>query len=638
MMGSLSRIIAACVFTLGAIGSAAAQNCRWTDPFPLPTARIGESMAYDSARGVCVLFGGRLQLGLLDNGETWVWDGLDWVHRSVVGPSPRASHKMAYDSAREVVVLFGGIHARPFRYLGDTWEWDGERWHHRASTGPPVRRFHAMAYDSARGVTVVYGGFGGASPGADLDDTWEWDGNIWTRVAETGPSLRSGVEMAYDASRGVLVLHGCSVASGEPQTWEWDGSAWTNRGVGGVACLYQEMAYDSARRVIVLSAETRLWEYDGTNWTQRARTFARGGSATFAFAYDSRRGVTVLWESLVPWRTGEWDGTAWSYPLRARPPEMGLSAMVYDEDRSVSVLVGRDFNVQETETWEWDGVGWELRSIGGPSARTGHALAYDSARHVTTLFGGEGAGGVNGETWEWDGLTWTMVASTGPSPRTLAAMSYDEVRGVTVLMGGGGPTFTSGEVWEWDGTTWTQRGLIPAGVFRNHSMAFDRGRNVTVLTGRSGTWEYDGQDWTQRSTLGLDGSSMIFDEKLEAIIAVIETTTWIWDGATWWAGPSNAPIRGLRTEAAYDTARNRTVIFVNNSSTSEPTTVLEYGCDCYADCDQSGVLDIFDFLCFQNGFFLGDPTVCNCDTSTGENVCDLFDFLCFQSAFVGGCP
>ena len=26
---------------------------------------------------------------------------------------------------------------------------------------------------------------------------------------------------------------------------------------------------------------------------------------------------------------------------------------------------------------------------------------------------------------------------------------------------------------------------------------------------------------------------------------------------------------------------------------------------CYADCDQSGALDIFDFLCFQNGFVAG---------------------------------
>jgi hypothetical protein len=62
---------------------------------------------------------------------------------------------------------------------------------------------------------------------------------------------------------------------------------------------------------------------------------------------------------------------------------------------------------------------------------------------------------------------------------------------------------------------------------------------------------------------------------------------------------------------------------------------------CKADCDQStgaGVLDIFDFLCFQNGFVTGDPKSCDCDTSTGAGVCDVFDFLCFQALFVAGCP
>ncbi|MCH7791705.1 MAG: hypothetical protein IID31_05430 [Planctomycetes bacterium] len=62
---------------------------------------------------------------------------------------------------------------------------------------------------------------------------------------------------------------------------------------------------------------------------------------------------------------------------------------------------------------------------------------------------------------------------------------------------------------------------------------------------------------------------------------------------------------------------------------------------CYADCDRTtgtGVLDIFDFLCFQNSFVAGDPDgyACAC-ASSGTPVCDIFDFLCFQNAFVGGC-
>jgi hypothetical protein len=55
---------------------------------------------------------------------------------------------------------------------------------------------------------------------------------------------------------------------------------------------------------------------------------------------------------------------------------------------------------------------------------------------------------------------------------------------------------------------------------------------------------------------------------------------------------------------------------------------------CYADCDGNQVLDVFDFLCFQDAFVAMDPYA-DCD---GNTVFDVFDFLCFQDAFVVGCP
>ena len=55
---------------------------------------------------------------------------------------------------------------------------------------------------------------------------------------------------------------------------------------------------------------------------------------------------------------------------------------------------------------------------------------------------------------------------------------------------------------------------------------------------------------------------------------------------------------------------------------------------CYADCDGSGGLDFFDFLCFQDAFAAGEAYA-DCDGSGGL---DFFDFLCFQEAFAAGCP
>ena len=55
---------------------------------------------------------------------------------------------------------------------------------------------------------------------------------------------------------------------------------------------------------------------------------------------------------------------------------------------------------------------------------------------------------------------------------------------------------------------------------------------------------------------------------------------------------------------------------------------------CYPDCDCSGAIDFFDFLCFQNAFAASDPYA-DCDAS---GMLDFFDFLCFQNEFAAGCP
>src|SRR5207249_2202662 len=86
---------------------------------------------------------------------------------------------MAYDSARGRVVLFGGLGLGGCR-RGDTWEWDGTAWIEKApATSPSARSGHAMACDSFRGRVVVFGGYDGSYRG----DTWEYSG----AVGQCGP-------------------------------------------------------------------------------------------------------------------------------------------------------------------------------------------------------------------------------------------------------------------------------------------------------------------------------------------------------------------------------------------------------------------------------------------------------------------
>jgi hypothetical protein len=234
----------------------------WTQKFPQtsPPAREAHAMAYDTAHGQVVLFGGNGAASLFGPGylnDTWVWDGSNWTKKSPpTSPSARFGHVMAYDSAHGQMVLFGGTSANLF---GDTWVWDGANWTQKPTPSSPVgRTFGAMAYDSAHGQTVL---FGGNSNGVFLSDTWVWDGSIWTwRLPPSSPSARDGHAMAYDAAHGKVILFGGAFFnavnwsfSDFNDTWVWNGSIWTNESpqFSPLARDSHAMAYDAARDQVV---------------------------------------------------------------------------------------------------------------------------------------------------------------------------------------------------------------------------------------------------------------------------------------------------------------------------------------------------------------------------------------------------
>jgi hypothetical protein len=68
---------------------------------------------------------------------TWQWDGAHWTERQDIGPGARSSIAMAFDSARGCAVLFGGVSVPPAsstassHLLADTWEEQG--------SGPPAQ-------------------------------------------------------------------------------------------------------------------------------------------------------------------------------------------------------------------------------------------------------------------------------------------------------------------------------------------------------------------------------------------------------------------------------------------------------------------------------------------------------------------
>jgi hypothetical protein len=228
----------------------------WTQRFPanIPLARLAPGLAYDSARGVTVLFGGNGGTSGMLN-DTWEWDGTNWIQRFPAHkPSARSGHGLAYDGARGVTVLFGGYTSGSGQ-LNDTWEWNGTDWTLRSPAHKPMGRWNPnLAYDSARGVAVLFGGNNGYNN--RFNDTWEWNGTDWTqRLPANKPAPRERNALAHDSGRGVTVLFGGDDGSSLfGDTWEWDGENWEERLPEDKPSvrLAPALAYDSGRGVIVL--------------------------------------------------------------------------------------------------------------------------------------------------------------------------------------------------------------------------------------------------------------------------------------------------------------------------------------------------------------------------------------------------
>jgi len=204
----------------------------WVQKFPTdsPHIRYMHDMVYDSSRGVIVLFGGTWYDGQQGHylGDTWEYDGVNWVQKTPESsPSARAYHTMAFDTDREQTVLIGGLSIDWWQY---TWEYDGTNWVQKTPTNsPPYRYYHDMEYSTGLKRTVLFGATTSSSPDHWSNDTWEYDGTDWIEAnPENSPHARIYPHMAYDNSRGCIVLFGgqlCYDGSGcsgfVNDTWEY---------------------------------------------------------------------------------------------------------------------------------------------------------------------------------------------------------------------------------------------------------------------------------------------------------------------------------------------------------------------------------------------------------------------------------
>jgi len=455
-----------------------------------PPVLSGHRMAFDSVRGVTVMFGG-IRGGPVMQDETWEWDGEAWTHRNVVGPSPRTNFAMSYDPRRREVVLFGGLDAQRVA-LADTWTWDGGQWRQRDVEGPSARLYASMSYDTQRRRIVLFGGSACSTVCTGLSDLWSWDGTRWSKISDDGPPPRTVHAAAFDSWRGQLVVYGGELRASTSfppgtipgDTWGWDGRDWAILQPEPLVRTNARIAFDSAQRRLVLVG-----------------------------------GVDDQGQTPLPDTTLEWNGSSWAAIPGGELAGRYGHALATDTGRNVVVLFGGFTRKGVTnETWEWNGTSWSRRSTEGPSPRPYASMGYDPRRGVTVLFGGGGGGVQYGDTWEWDGVAWLQRATSGPAPRTQAGMAFDPSSGVMLLHGGKvAESFAPSmdDLWAWDGNAWTRveegSGIVARA---GHTLVHDPVRAVNlVFGGESRTpgdafyapndlWEWNGVEWRQSWPFG----------------------------------------------------------------------------------------------------------------------------------------
>jgi hypothetical protein len=161
-------------------------------------------MAFDASRAVTVLTG-----GFTPTAETWEWDGTSWTSRAISGPSARYTTAMAFDSARGTSVLFGG-QLYGGSYTGQTWELAG------ACNGPAIATQPASHIVCATGPATLTVGATGTGP---LAYGWRENGDpINTSANPSAATATLLIATPHNDQYDCVVTNSCGIATSNPAT------------------------------------------------------------------------------------------------------------------------------------------------------------------------------------------------------------------------------------------------------------------------------------------------------------------------------------------------------------------------------------------------------------------------------------
>jgi len=220
---------------------------------------------------------------------------------------------MAYDAARARLLLFGGD--RGTEFFDETWTWQGGLWTKvRTGRHPSARSGAAAIYDPQRRAVVLFGGFAGNKTW--LNDTWTWDGSAWTEQHPAViPPARGQAASAFDpASKAVVVVGGYSSASpGLADAWAWNGLQWRQL-PAPPPILWPELVSDGQRLLLLTvgapeggRVRGQVWTLTPSGWSRVQPSLSLPFGAVVA-SFDSQRKAVVALQGddTWTWQTGTW--------------------------------------------------------------------------------------------------------------------------------------------------------------------------------------------------------------------------------------------------------------------------------------------------------------------------------------------
>lgn len=266
-------------------------------------------------------------------------------------PTLRKGAAMAYDPVSERTVLFGGQFPDPvlaeFNVTDETWTWDGRVWSKQAPPGPspPARTGAAMAYDEPTGKLVLFGGTGAGRNA--LNDTWTWDGTMWTQEnPQTSPPGGALIDGERLRPTGAVGQHPVS---------------------GRALLLRQKCGYGACD-----PEGDAAWAWDGVKktWDRHSLSTAPPGMLVAAgpeiLILEPPNVVDGYVES--PGDTWSWDGTGWTEHVTTTPYSV-IAVTYHTPTKSVVLLSAPPFPVS---TWTWDGKVWRARNPSTPPPHRVH--------------------------------------------------------------------------------------------------------------------------------------------------------------------------------------------------------------------------------------------------------------------------